>query len=77
VDTVGCPSAELWCRASSLAFVLWDAAPFVLFPAAIGGAIAGILRRRRLAVLLLVIAVLSITVPLGLGMWALLISPMT
>lgn len=77
MDTSGCPSAELWCQVQSLSFVLSDASPFVMIPAAAAGAVAGVFGRRRLAIALLAIAVLALIVPIGLGMWGLLIAPMT
>lgn len=49
--------------------VLGAIAPIVLIMAAIGAAVAGMLRRTGSAVALLVIAVTAVVVPLAVGIW--------
>lgn len=60
-----------------VAMALDGIAPFVLFPAAVGAAIAGVLRRRRLTIILLMIAIAAVIVPLVVGMLWLLSQPPT
>ena len=51
--------------------------PFILFPAAMGAAAAGILGRKRIAVAMLIVAVLAVIVPQAVGAWWVLSLPPT
>ncbi|MDQ2933403.1 MAG: hypothetical protein M3R49_00210 [Chloroflexota bacterium] len=51
--------------------------PFILLPAATGAAAAGILGRNRIAVAMLIVAVLAVVVPQAVGFWWVLTLPPT
>jgi len=52
-------------------------APFILIPAAGGAVAAGLFRRNRLAVALLILAVVAVVAPLAVGAWWGLSQPLT
>ncbi len=58
-----------------ISFVGSDLAPYVMFPAAIGGAIAGIAGHRKTAYALLGVALAAAVLPVILGFAALLADP--
>jgi hypothetical protein len=60
---------------SSLGITIGNITPFVMFPAAIGGAIAFIAGRPRLAMWLMATALMSMMIPFTLGLISILVEP--